>query len=108
MIEKGDIILVEVTGLTNYGVFVKKDEYVGLIHISEVSDRFVKNINLFANVGDFVSVYVLDVDNENKQLTLSYKKCGSKRKIVVPKSEIGFESLKKELPKWISSAKKKN
>lgn len=107
MIEKGDIILVEVTGLTNYGVFVKKDEYVGLIHISEVSDRFVKNINLFANVGDFVSVYVLDVDNKNKKLTLSYKKCGSKRKIVVPKSEIGFKSLKKELPRWISAAKKK-
>lgn len=106
MIKKGDIILVEVTGLVNYGIFVKKDEYVGLIHISEVSDRFVKDISLFAQAGDMVSAYVLDVDEENKKLTLSYKKCGTKRKIVVPKSEIEFESLKKELPKWVKNAKK--
>lgn len=107
MIKKGEIILVEITGLADFGVFVKKDDYVGLIHISEISDRFVKDINLFGNVGDLVSVYVIDVDHENKKLTLSYKKCGSKRKIVVPKDEIGFDGLKKELPKWVNHAKKK-
>lgn len=107
VIKKGDIILVEVTGLVDYGVFVKKDDYVGLIHISEISNRFVKDINLFAKVGDSVSVYVLDVDEEKKKLTLSYKRCGAKKKIVVPKAEIGFDGLKKELPKWISNAKKK-
>lgn len=107
MIKKGDIILVEVTSLVDYGVFVKKGDYVGLIHISEISNRFVKDINMFAKVGDSVSVYVLDVDEEKKKLTLSYKRCGAKKKIVVPKSEIGFDGLKKELPKWISNAKKK-
>lgn len=106
MIKKGDIILVEVTGFVDYGVFVKKDDYTGLIHISEISDRFVKDITLFARVGDTVSAYVIEVDEERKKLTLSYKRCGSKRKIIVPKGEIGFEGLKKELPKWVSDAKK--
>ena len=100
-------ILVEITGFADFGVFVKKDEYVGLIHISELSDRFVKDINLFAKVGDFVSAYVLDLNEEEKKMVLSYKKCGSKRKIVVPKSEIGFEGLKKQLPKWVNNAKNK-
>lgn len=104
MIKKGEIILVEVTSFIDYGVFVKKDDYVGLIHISEISDRFVKDINLFAKVGDLVSAYVLDVDHETKKMKLSYKKCGGKRKIIVPESEIGFESLKQRLPQWIKEA----
>lgn len=106
MIKKGEIILVEVTGLADFGIFVKKDDYNGLIHISEISDRFVKDINLFAKEGDLVSVYVLDVDHDKKKMVLSYKRCGSKRKIVVPKKEIGFEGLKKELPRWVNNAKK--
>lgn len=107
MIIKDNIILVEVTGFIDYGVFVKKDDYVGLIHISEISDRFVKDINLFAKIGDHVSAYVLDVDHKAKKMKLSYKKCGSQRKIVVPESEIGFESLKERLPGWIKDAMNK-
>lgn len=107
MIKKDEIILVEVTGFADYGVFVKKDDYTGLIHISEISDRYVKDIRLFAKVGDSVTTYVLDVDHEKKKLTLSYKKCGSKRKIIVPASEIGFEGLKKELPRWVNNEIKK-
>lgn len=107
MIKKGEIILVEVTGLAEFGVFVKINEYVGLIHISEVSERFVKNIKLFAEVGDLVSAYVLDVDGINKKLTLSYKKCGTKRKIVVPNSDLGFQGLKNALPIWVKEAKEK-
>lgn len=107
MIKKGEIILVEVTGLAEFGVFVKINEYVGLIHISEVSERFVKNIKLFAEVGDLVSAYVLDVDGTNKKLTLSYKKCGTKRKIVVPNSDLGFQGLKNALPIWVKEAKEK-
>lgn len=107
MIKKEEIILVEVTGFVDYGVFVEKDDYTGLIHISEISDRFVKDITLFANIGDTVSAFVMDVDEENKKLTLSYKRCGPKRKIIVPKGEIGFDGLKKQLPKWVEQEKNK-
>ena len=38
----GDIIKGQVTGITPYGVFVSlEDDYTGLVHISEVSDKFV-------------------------------------------------------------------
>ena len=42
----GDIIEVTVTGIENYGIFVSViDEYTGLIHISEIDNNFVKDIN---------------------------------------------------------------
>ena len=42
----GSIVEGTVTGIENYGVFVSLDEfYNGLIHISEISHGFVKNIN---------------------------------------------------------------
>ncbi|NLN50920.1 MAG: S1 RNA-binding domain-containing protein [Acholeplasmataceae bacterium] len=106
MIKKGDIILVEVTGFTSYGVFVKKDDYTGLIHISEISDKFVRDINLFASVGDLVSAYVIEINEEQKQLTLSYKLCKSKRQIIVSEFKIGFEPFKQRLSKMIKQAKK--
>ena len=43
----GDIVQGCVTGIEKYGVFVNLDEYyTGLIHISEVSDLYVRNINV--------------------------------------------------------------
>ena len=42
----GDIVQGCVTGIEKYGVFVNLDEYyTGLIHISEVSDLYVRNVN---------------------------------------------------------------
>ena len=49
----GDIVEGEVTGITNYGVFVKLSyDYVGLIHISEIADKFVNNIERLYITGD--------------------------------------------------------
>ena len=46
--KKGEIVTGCVTGIEKYGIFVSLDDYYsGLIHISEISDFFVKNpINL--------------------------------------------------------------
>ena len=49
----GDIIKVTVTGIQNYGAFVMIDEeYDGLIHISEISKDYVKDINDYVQIGD--------------------------------------------------------
>ena len=49
--EKGKIITGCVTGVENYGIFVTLDEYYsGLIHISEISNNFVRNINDYVNI----------------------------------------------------------
>ncbi len=107
MFSKGQIITVEVTGYAPYGVFAKAHDYSGLIHISEISDKFVQDVYSFAGVGDLVDVLVLEVDDDNKQLKLSYKKADNKKRIKVRELEIGFDTLEEELPKFINKALRK-
>ena len=55
MYKLGDIVYGKVTNIVGYGAFVSiDDEYTGLIHISEFSDNYVKNINDFVKIGDKV------------------------------------------------------
>ncbi|MFA5719969.1 MAG: S1 RNA-binding domain-containing protein [Acholeplasmataceae bacterium] len=104
MYVKNQIISTTITGFAPYGVFVKAGDYVGLIHISEISDRYVKDIYEFASIGDVVDVMVLDIDEENKQLKLSYKKCRHKRKIKIKPLQVGFKTLEDNLEKQIEAA----
>ena len=47
---KNEVVEGCVTGIEKYGIFVTLDEYYsGLIHISEISDNFVRDINKFVN-----------------------------------------------------------
>lgn len=103
-IKIGDIVKCEVTGITNYGVFVKLENgYDGLIHISEISDKFVNNIEKLFFVGDIMEAKVIEVDNEKKQVKLSIKilnKKEKKKKKIEEKGE-GFAPLKENLDRWI-------
>ena len=56
-----------------YGAFVVVGDYDGLVHISEFSDNFVKNINDFVKVGQELRLKVIEVDEENHRVKLSYK-----------------------------------
>ena len=48
---KNEVVEGCVTGIEKYGIFVTLDEYYsGLIHISEISDNFVRDINKFVNI----------------------------------------------------------
>ncbi len=106
MFSKNEIIAVEVTGFAPYGVFVKSGDYIGLIHISEISNSYIKDIYEFASVGDIVNVMVLEVDEEHKHLKLSYKKCLTKRKIKVKELDIGFKTISDNLHDQIKKALK--
>ncbi|CCV63693.1 RNA-binding S1 domain protein [Alteracholeplasma palmae J233] len=98
-----------VTGIQNYGVFVSCGEYQGLIHISEISDKYVANINSLFEIGESIQACILESDEINKKLTLSYKKAH----IINPKVlnqvdiKIGFKSLENKLPEWIEDKKEK-
>ena len=71
---KGNIVKATVTGIESYGVFVSFDEYyTGLIHISEISNNFVKDITDYVNIGDVISVKILEIDDEEGHLKLSIK-----------------------------------
>ncbi|WP_458415245.1 S1 domain-containing RNA-binding protein [Schinkia sp. CFF1] len=73
-IEVGSKLQGKVTGITNFGAFVELPEgSTGLVHISEVADNYVKDINEFLKVGDEVTVKVLNVEKDGK-IGLSIKK----------------------------------
>ncbi len=63
-----------VTGLTNFGAFVKLDNgTTGMVHISEVSSEYVSNISEHLSEGDKVKVKVVEI-NEKGKVSLSIKK----------------------------------
>lgn len=73
-IEVGSKLQGKVTGITNFGAFVELPEgSTGLVHISEVADTYVKDINEFLKVGDEVLVKVMNVEKDGK-IGLSIKK----------------------------------
>jgi len=97
--KKHDIVRATVTGIVDYGVFVKVQEQDGLIHISEISDKFVKDVNDFFRVGDIIDVEVLGIDPNTQKLKLSYK--AIKRQSINRYFSIGFSSLEEKIPHWI-------
>ena len=66
-ISVGDIIEGKVTRITSFGAFVDLGNgQSGLVHISEVANAYVKDINNYLTVGDPVKVKVVSMENEHK------------------------------------------
>ena len=103
----GDVVIGTVTGVESYGIFVNVDKYNGLIHISEISNNFVKNVNDYAKVGQRIKTKVVEVNDENKQLKLSIKdfeeqvKKSAREKII--ETPNGFHTIASRLDNWIST-----
>ena len=64
-----------VRNFTNFGIFVELEEGVdGLIHISDLSwSKKIKHPAEFTKIGDTMDVVVLDIDEENRRLSLGHK-----------------------------------
>ena len=78
-IEVGNILEGVVTGITKFGAFVElPGGKVGLVHISEVADVYVKDVNDFLKEKDKVKVKVLNVDDHGK-IGLSIKQLQEKK-----------------------------
>lgn len=102
-IKIGKIVEGQITGVTKYGVFVSlEDNYTGMIHISEVSNKYIEDLNNIFKIGDLIRVKVLSIDENKLQVKLSIKKIGkqTKRKGIEEKGK-GFEPLKQNLSEWI-------
>ena len=109
--KSGKIVKGCVTGIENYGIFVSFDEYyTGLIHISEISDNFVRNINDYVDLGETINVKILDVDEENCHLKLTIKNIkyrgNDRKRKKIEETGSGFEILRKKLDLWIDEKKK--
>ncbi|GAB3803462.1 S1 domain-containing post-transcriptional regulator GSP13 [Virgibacillus kimchii] len=117
--EAGQILEGKVTGIQPYGAFVALDEDTqGLVHISEVTHGYVKDINEHLAVGDDVKVKVLNVDAEQNKVSLSIrateeapKKTAQPQRKPAAKQQqdnqsTGFNTLKDKLEEWIEQSKK--
>ena len=106
MYKEKQIVKGLVTGVTDYGIFLKFDgEYTGVLHISEISNKYVTDINSYAKVGDYIFLKVLEVDNENKHLKLTIKYKENKKYVEIEESKEGFTKLREELDNFIALKK---
>ena len=107
--QKDDVVKGRVTGIEKYGIFLSlNDDYIGLIHISEISDKFVKNIFDYVQLNETIKCKILEVDESGKRLKLSIKnfdyRIEDKRKL---EDKNGFAPLREKLPIWIEEYKAK-
>lgn len=103
-VKVGNVVKGVVTGIQSYGIFVKIDENnSGLIHISEITEKFVSDVNKFAKLGEEIYVEIKDIDKETGRLILTVKglnyRVDENKK--VKESVRGFTPLKQHLPIWI-------
>ena len=82
-LKAGSILEGTVVNITSFGAFVEVDGKTGLVHISEVSDTFVKNIRDYLKEKDKVKVKVISVD-DNGKISLSIKQAMPEKRTVKP------------------------
>lgn len=107
--KKKDIVKCMVTAIESYGFFVNTElGYSGLVHISEITSGYVKDIKNFVNVGDVIYTQILEVDEVGNQLSLSIKNINYKasKKDSILNDLNGFLPLQEALPKWIGEKEK--
>jgi translation initiation factor 2 subunit 1 len=80
--EVGDLVITTVIRITDYGAYVRLDEYdkEGLLHVSEVASRWVRNIRDYVREGQKVVLKVLRVHAEKGHVDLSRRRVTKREK----------------------------
>ncbi|HZG60931.1 MAG TPA: S1 domain-containing RNA-binding protein [Anoxybacillus sp.] len=100
--EVGSKLQGKVTGITKFGAFVELPEgSTGLVHISEVADNYVKDINDHLKVGDVVEVKVINVEKDGK-IGLSIKKAKEQASAQRSRNKASDRSSKESFEQKIS------
>ena len=109
----GQLVIGKVYNVKPYALFMSFDDGVtGLLHISEISDSFIRDIEKYGSVGDEIKVKVLSIDKDNGFLRVSYKQVPQEemysshtnQRKVPTTSEDEFLPLKEKLDSWIKEA----
>ena len=81
--EPGDLVIATIETVTDYGAYAKLDEYNkrGLLHVSEISSSWIRNIRDFVREGQKVVLKVLRVDLEKGHIDLSLRRVTKREKI---------------------------
>ena len=107
-IKIGDIVYGKVTGIEKYGIFLSLDNNMsGLIHISEISKSYVKNVNDYVDFGETIKAEVIGIDDEAEKIKLSIKDIDYRLEKSfsgkIKETGEGFSKLGKQLDEWISN-----
>ena len=113
----GDLIIGKVTSVKPYALFLEfPNNLKGLLHISELSDSYIRDIEKFGVPGDEMKVIILSIDNDNSFLRVSLKKVPLEDRYTVHNDNLkeglsfgeeDFKPLKDRLPEWINNTLKK-
>jgi len=81
--EVGDLVIATIQEVTDFGAYVQLDEYdkKGLLHISEISSSWIRNIRDFIREGQKVVLKVLRVDIEKGHIDVSLRRVTKREKI---------------------------
>lgn len=86
--EPGDLVIATIETVTDYGAYAKLDEYEkrGLLHVSEISSSWIRNIRDFVREGQKSVLKVLRVDLEKGHIDLSLRRVTKRERIEKVKS----------------------
>ena len=115
--EVGNLVIGTVINVKPYALFLEfEDGVAGLLHISEISDSYIRDIEKFGTKGDQMKVLIVGVDENNGFLRVSYKKVPHEeafsthtngvRKVPSANKE-DFDQLAEKLPGWIEETLEK-
>lgn len=101
----GQIVEGKVAGITNFGAFIELPTgQTGLVHISEVADKYVKNVNDFLKQGDLVKVKVLALDKGKIGLSIRQAQPNSERSSYNNNNKQNRQSFEDKLAKFIKDS----
>lgn len=111
--EINQLVIGKVKNVKPYAIFMTfEDGAQGLLHISEISNSYVKDIEKFASIGDEIKVKILSIDENNGFLRVSLKQVPENESYSshvsisrkVPEiSDDSFKPLEEKLDEWIEN-----
>ncbi len=109
-----DIIEGTIINIRPFGaIMIFDDESLGLLHISEIANTFIRNIHRYLKIGKTYQVKIIDIESDGF-LKVSMSKISEEEKALFRNSQvkrspvdpkyIDFTALKEKLPEWINLA----
>ena len=116
-IKVDDVLIGKVNQIRPYALFLTfENGRRGLLHISELSDNYIRDIEKYGSIGDEIKVKVLSIDPTNGFLRVSYKAIPAEERynthdeskhLSAQFDEADFHDLEEKLPEWINETLKK-
>jgi len=108
-IEKNSVVEGTVSGITKFGAFINLPESaVGMVHISEVADVYVTDINQHLKVGDIVKVRVLGLNPKGKyDLSIKQVEKLKTERIKVKEGRGPYDPFEDKMTKFLKQSEEK-